>query len=205
MKGEFTSSLRGKRKVAAPVPLVLKKTLVLVGMMGAGKTAVGTSAARMLGVPFLDQDEEIERAANRSIAEIFRHDGEAFFRQKETQVLGRLLQGPTGILSTGGGAFLREENRALIARHGVAVWLKADLDLLWARVRHRTTRPLLKTPDPYGTLKALYEARVPVYALAPIHVQTSAGYTVEDTARALIKAIAAHPEVLKVYHHVPPR
>jgi len=159
----------------------------------------------MLGVPFVDQDTEIERAANRTIAEIFRDHGEAFFRQKETQVLARLLRGPPGILSTGGGAFLQAENRALIAEHGVAVWLKAELDLLWTRVRHRPTRPLLKTPDPYGTLRELYTARGPVYAQAAIHVETAAAYTVEDTARALIRALAGHPDVLKVFHHAPPR
>ena len=96
----------------------LQKTVVLVGMMGAGKTAVGTALARMLGVPFLDSDAEIEQAANMSIAEIFARDGEEFFRRKETQVIERLLQGRPGILSTGGGAFMREENRALIAEHG---------------------------------------------------------------------------------------
>jgi len=102
-------------------------------MMGAGKTAVGTVLARKLGVDFVDQDEEIERAANRTIAEIFRDHGEAFFREKETAVLARLLQGPPCVLSTGGGAFLALRNRELISAHGVAVWLRAELNLLWAR------------------------------------------------------------------------
>ena len=111
----------------------------MVGMMGAGKTAVGTQLARVLGVPFLDSDEEIVRAANRSIAEIFERDGEPFFRARETEVLSRLLRGAPCVLSTGGGAFLAEPNRQMIADHGVSVWLRADLDLLWQWVRHKST------------------------------------------------------------------
>ncbi len=157
----------------------LKKTVVLVGMMGAGKTAVGRALAQMLHAPFLDSDAEIEKAANMSIAEIFARDGEPFFRDRESQVIARLLERRTGILSTGGGAFLAERNRRMISDLGVSVWLKADLDLLWSRVRHKDTRPLLRTPDPYGTLKALYEARVPLYAQADLSVMTDAGCAIE--------------------------
>ena len=132
----------------------LKKTVVMVGMMGAGKTAVGTALARLLAVDFLDSDEEIARAANRSIAEIFERDGEAFFRARETEVMARLLRGQPCVLSTGGGAFLAEANRQLIHDAGVSVWLRADLDLLWQRVRHKTTRPLLRTANPRETLRA---------------------------------------------------
>ena len=114
----------------------LVKTVVLVGMMGAGKTAVGTALARQLGVAFKDSDEEIVRAANRTIAEIFERDGEPFFRARETEVIARLLRGTPCVLSTGGGAFLAEANRSLIHDAGVSVWLKADLELLWQRVRH---------------------------------------------------------------------
>ncbi len=173
----------------------LKKTVVMVGMMGAGKTAVGTALARMLAVPFLDSDEEIVRAANRSIAEIFERDGEPFFRARETEVLSRLLHGNPCILSTGGGAFLAETNRNLIAAHGVSVWLKADLDLLWQRVRHKTTRPLLRTPTPRETLRTIYEARVPVYALADVTVEGSPSYSVEDMAARVLAALKARPDL----------
>lgn len=174
----------------------LKKTIVMVGMMGAGKTAVGTAVARSLSVPFLDSDEEIVKAAHRSIAEIFARDGEPFFRARETEVLGRLLRGTPCILSTGGGAFLSPANRALIAEAGVSVWLRADLDLLWQRVRHKTTRPLLRTDNPRETLRQLYEARVPVYALADIAVDSAAELSVEDMAVKVIAALAERPDVL---------
>ncbi|MDE3028744.1 MAG: shikimate kinase [Paracoccaceae bacterium] len=175
----------------------LKKTVVMVGMMGAGKTAVGTQLARMLSVPFVDSDEEIVKAANMSIAEIFERDGEPFFRRKEAQVIGRLLHGRAGILSTGGGAFLQEANRTLIASEGVSVWLKADIDLLWTRVRHKTNRPLLRTNDPRATLTALYEARVPSYALADLTVEARAEYSVEAMAEQVIATLQTRPDVLE--------
>jgi shikimate kinase len=175
----------------------LKKTVVLVGMMGAGKTAIGTQLARVLGVPFLDSDEEIVRAANRSIAEIFERDGEPFFRQKEAQVIGRLLTGPPCVLSTGGGAFMAEANRRQIGEKGVSVWLRADLDLLWQRVRHKTTRPLLRTANPRETLRALCEARNPVYALADIAVDAQPDLSIEGMARKVLAALAERPDVLE--------
>lgn len=174
----------------------LKKTVVMVGMPGSGKTAIGTALARRLGVPFRDSDDEIVRAANMTIAEIFARDGEPFFRQKEAQVIARLLDGPPGVLSTGGGAFLREENRAAIARQGLALWLDADLDLLWSRVRHKDTRPLLRTPDPRATLAALYEARVPYYALADIAVKAVPGASIEEMTDRVVVALGARPDVL---------
>ena len=176
----------------------LKKTVVLVGMMGAGKTAVGTAVARKIGVPFIDQDDEIEAASNSTIPEIFRDYGEAFFREKETQVLARLLSGPPCILSTGGGAFLAERNRDLIAASGVALWLKAELNLLWARVRYRTHRPLLRTENPFETLRQIYNERTPICALAPIHVTAFSNYSIDDTARSVIATLAEHPDILKV-------
>lgn len=175
----------------------LKKTVVLVGMMGAGKTAVGTALARLLEVPFLDSDEEIVRAAHRSIAEIFERDGEPFFRARETEVLNRLLHGEPCVLSTGGGAFLSDVNRALIHEAGVSVWLRADLDLLWQRVRHKTTRPLLRTANPRETLKALYEARLPAYRQADLAVDASAEFSVEDMAGRVGQALAGRPDVLE--------
>lgn len=175
----------------------LKKTVVMVGMMGAGKTAVGAAVARALGVPFVDSDEEIVRAANRSIPEIFERDGEPFFRARETEVLGRLLRGSPCILSTGGGAFLSDTNRALIHDSGVAVWLRADLDLLWQRVRHKTTRPLLRTANPRETLRQLYDARVPFYRLADIAVDSAADLSIEEMGAKVVAALAARPDVLE--------
>ncbi len=175
----------------------LLKPVVLIGMMGAGKTAVGTQLARLLGVPFLDSDDEIVRAANRSIAEIFEREGEPFFREKEAQVIGRLLRGPPAVLSTGGGAFMSEVNRRQIAEHGLAVWLRADLDLLWQRVRHKTHRPLLRTADPKGALSRLYRARSPVYALAELTVDAEPQLSVEGMARKVLKALEERADVLE--------
>jgi len=183
--------------VAAAERWKLHKTVVLVGMMGAGKTAVGKVLAGRLEVPFLDSDAEIERAAAMSIAEIFARDGEAFFRDRESEVLNRLLEEERGILSTGGGAFLSERNRDLITRKGVSVWLDASLTLLWHRVKHKDTRPLLRTGDPYATLRALYEARVPVYALADLTVRAQPDYAIETMAQKVIEALLTRPDVLE--------
>ena len=176
----------------------LKKTVVLVGMMGAGKTAVGTQLARVLGVPFLDSDDEIVKAANRTIAEIFERDGEAFFRVKESQVLARLLRGTPCVLSTGGGAFLAEANRAMIADQGVSVWLRADLDVLWNRVRHKTSRPLLRTANPRDTLRDIHTARVPVYALADLVVDSHAELPIDVMATRVREALLQRPDVLEI-------
>lgn len=176
----------------------LRKTVVMVGMMGAGKTAVGTALARILGVAFRDSDEEIVRAANRSIAEIFERDGEPFFRARETEVLGRLLRAEPCVLSTGGGAFLSPANRQMIHDQGVSVWLRADLDLLWNRVRHKATRPLLRTENPRETLRALYEARLPAYAQADLIVDSAADLAVEDMARRVAEALQTRADVLEV-------
>ncbi len=166
-------------------------------MMGAGKTAVGKSLASRLGVPFLDSDEEIIRAANMSIEEIFARDGEAFFRRRETQVIARLLREERGILSTGGGAFLAEKNRRIIHDAGVSVWLKAGLGLLWERVRHKNTRPLLRTANPFETLQKLHKTRGPIYAKADLQVAADPAFSIEDMSRAVIKALAVRPDVLE--------
>lgn len=175
----------------------LLKTVVLVGMMGAGKTAVGTALARLLQVPFLDSDDEIVKAANRSIAEIFERDGEPFFRDREAEVIARLLRAEPCILSTGGGAFLSERNRAQIHDAGVSVWLRADLDLLWNRVRHKTTRPLLRTANPRETLRQLYEARLPFYRQADLAVDASPAYSVEQMAARVVDTLKTRPDVLE--------
>jgi len=177
--------------------LRLKKTVVMVGMMGAGKTAVGMAVARALSVPFVDSDEEIVLAANRSIAEIFDRDGEQFFRARETEVLGRLLRGAPCVLSTGGGAFLAEGNRAMIHEAGIAIWLRVDLDLLWLRVRHKTTRPLLRTANPRETLRSLYQARIPFYQQADMIVDAAADLPIEEMAQRVVAALATRPDVLE--------
>ncbi|KEO53834.1 hypothetical protein DT23_06605 [Thioclava indica] len=169
----------------------LSRSIVLVGMMGSGKTAVGTAVARLLNVPFLDSDHEIERAAQMSVAEVFARDGEAFFRARESEVLERLLMGPPGVISTGGGAFLAQGNRDLIARLGVSVWLRADLNLLWNRVRHKNTRPLLRTADPKATLAALLEAREPYYCKAQIAVEAAPSLSIAAMAQKVVRELHA--------------
>ena len=177
---------------------VLKKTVVMVGMMGAGKTAVGTAIARILAVPFLDSDEEITRAADRSIAEIFERDGEAFFRSRETEVISRLLRGEPCVLSTGGGgAFLFASNRQLINEVGVSVWLRVDIEVLWQRVRHKSTRPLLRTANPRETLRTLYDARLPFYQMADLAVESSVDLSVEDMAQRVVGVLASRADVLE--------
>ena len=168
---------------------MLTKPVVLVGMMGAGKTAIGSALARRLGVKFIDSDDEIVTAANMSIAEIFERDGERFFRRRESEVLARLLDGEPAVLSTGGGAFLQEKNRGLIDEHGVALWLKADLDLLWNRVKHKDTRPLLRTENPYQTLADIYHARQETYALSHIQVEASSAYSIEQMVDKVLAAL----------------
>lgn len=175
----------------------LRKSVAMIGMMGAGKTAVGAAVAKGLKVPFFDTDAEIQRAANASVAEIFARDGEAFFRQKERQVLVRLLSDRPCILSTGGGAFLAERNRIAIGSHGVALWIRADRQLLWNRVRHKDTRPLLRTADPKATLFELIACREPCYRLADLVVDAEPGLSVDEMAEKTIGVIAQRPDVLE--------
>lgn len=170
----------------------------MIGMMGAGKTAVGRALAQLLDVPFLDSDHEIEAAANMTVPEIFARDGEAFFRARESEVINRLLGGQACVLSTGGGAFLAEANRAAISARGVSVWLDADIDLLWSRVKHRDTRPLLRTADPKATLTALFETRVPEYAKADITVPCAPPVAIEQMARRVADVLVSRPDVLEV-------
>lgn len=175
----------------------LKKTVVLVGMMGAGKTAVGKALAAKLGVRFLDSDHEIERAANATVPEIFARDGEKFFRKRESEVIARLLLEERAILSTGGGAFLAEQNRSMISERGVSVWLDAELELLWQRVRHKDTRPLLRTADPKATLRDIFNARVPVYRQADLSVRCDGHLSIAEMADRVISALWARPDVLE--------
>lgn len=170
----------------------MKRSIVLIGMMGAGKSAVGAELSRRLGVPHLDTDAEIARAAAATIPEIFARDGEDFFRARETEVLGRVLRGPPAVVSTGGGAWMRPANRALVAGAGVSVWLDCPLALLWHRVRHKPTRPLLQTPDPLGTLTRMLAERAPSYALAELTIEVREGDSIETTAGRVLDALRAH-------------
>ncbi len=175
----------------------LRKTIVLVGMMGAGKTAVGSALARRLDVAFLDSDTEIERAAARTITEIFARDGESFFRDREQQVIARLLEGPPCVLAVGGGAFLSQENRRLISERAVSVWLRAPAGLLWQRVKTKPTRPLLKTPDPRATLERLTRERAEHYAKADLVVDARAGVSAAQMARLVESELARRPDLME--------
>jgi shikimate kinase len=169
-------------------PALRTRTIALVGLMGAGKSSIGRRLAHALGLPFRDADEEVERAAARTIPEIFDHLGEAAFRDGERRVIARLLDEPPHILATGGGAFMSPETRALLAEKAISVWLKADLDVLVRRVGRRTDRPLLKGGDPREVLERLAAERYPIYALADItveSVETAHQATVEMIIQAL--------------------
>jgi shikimate kinase len=148
------------------------RAVVLVGMMGAGKSSIGRRLAGRLGIPFADADNEIEVAHRMTIADIFSTYGEAYFRSGETRVIARLLEGGPQVLATGGGAFMNADTRGAISAHGVSVWLKAELDVLMRRIKRRQDRPLLKTEDPAETLRGLMAERYPVYAQADITIQS---------------------------------
>ena len=177
--------------------LRLVRPVVLIGLMGAGKSSVGARLAEMLGAPFRDSDAEIERAANLTVAEIFERYGEAHFRDGERRVIRRLLGGAPQVLATGGGAFINPKTRALMAERGVTVWLRADLDLLVHRTAGRTHRPLLNQGNPREVLARLIEERYPVYALADVQVDSRRGQSHEQMARRIIAALEAHGGVLE--------
>lgn len=156
-------------------------------MMGAGKSAIGRRLAAVFGLPFIDADEEIETAAGCSISDIFALHGEAAFRDGERRVIERLLNQPVSVLATGGGAFMDARVRDLIKKSGISIWLKADLETLWQRVRRRSHRPLLNTENPKQTLEKLMETRYPVYAEADITVVSSDGPLDETVDRVIAK------------------
>ena len=171
-------------------PLSLPRTVALVGLMGAGKSAIGKRLALRLGLPFIDADDEIERAAGCSIAEIFEKYGEADFRAGERRVIARLLDLTPHILSTGGGAYLHPETRALMRAKAVTVWLRAELDVLFDRVRRRGHRPLLRQGDPKEVLAQLMTQRYPIYAEADIIVASTA-QPADRTTEQVIEALRA--------------
>jgi shikimate kinase len=164
------------------------RPIVLIGMMGVGKSTIGRRLAARLALPFVDADEEIEKAADMSITEIFERYGEQQFRDGERRVIARLIEQPRQIIATGGGAFMNDETRAVILANAVAIWLDADIDILVERVSRREGRPLLKGKDPREVITALAAQRNPVYALAPIHIKSTAtphDVTVEHIIEAL--------------------
>jgi len=166
--------------------------VVLIGLMGAGKSSVGQRLAERLGAPFRDSDAEVERAADMSVAEIFECFGEAGFRDGERRVIARLLSEGPQVLATGGGAWMQAATRDAIAGRAVSVWLKADLDILVARTAGRTHRPLLNQGDPREILARLIETRYPVYALADISVDSLPDQSHDAMAARIEAALAAH-------------
>ena len=183
----------------APLPLAEqaraalgKRNLVLIGLMGAGKSAVGRLTAQALNIPFIDSDHEIERVSRMSIADLFAAYGEAEFRALETRVIKRLLRSGPRVVSTGGGAYINENTRRHIRRGGLTVWLKADLDVLWERVNKRDTRPLLKTENPRQTLENLMNARYPIYSEADLTV-LSRDVKKETMVEEVLAAITSVP------------
>ena len=159
----------------SPAHSPVEKSIVLVGLMGVGKSTIGRRLAKRLGLDFVDSDSEIETAAGYSIVEIFERFGEANFRDGERRVIARLVEGPPKVIATGGGAFMDAETRDLILEHCIAIWLDADIALLAERVSRRDSRPLLKGKDPVAVLTELAAKRNPVYALAHVHVRSQPG------------------------------
>lgn len=184
---------RGDCAVAA---VETDRSIVMVGLMGAGKSSIGRRLATRMNLPFVDADTEIEAAAGCTIAEFFERHGEAAFRDGERRVIARLLDGSPKVLATGGGAFMDDETRAAIAAAGISVWLRADLDTLVRRTSRRGDRPLLNKGDPARTLESLMETRHPVYAQADIVVDSNDGPPDETVAR-VVDALAAFAETRK--------
>jgi shikimate kinase len=170
-----------------------RRSLVLVGLMGCGKSSIGKRLATRLGLPFVDADEEIERVAQKSVTEIFADHGEAFFRDREAKVISRLLAGGPQVLATGGGAYMSADTRARIHEAGLAIWLRAELHVLLRRVSKRDTRPLLKG-DAEGVMRNLMDARYPMYAAADITVE-SRDVPHDTIVAEIISAVAKHPSL----------
>lgn len=168
-----------------------KRSIVLVGLMGAGKSSVGKRLAIRLGLGFVDADTAIEQAAGLTIPEIFARHGETYFRDGERRVISRLLKEGPQVLATGGGAYMNEETRTAIRENGVSVWLRAEFDVLMRRVRRRSDRPLLKTEDPEATMRRLIDERYPVYAGADLTIQ-SMDVAHDVVVDSIINALIGH-------------
>jgi shikimate kinase len=175
----------------ASSPLSLPRTVALVGLMGAGKSAIGRRLAQRLRLPFVDADDEIERAAGCSISEFFERFGEAEFRNGERRVISRLLEDAPHVLSTGGGAYIDPATRALMREKALTVWLRADLDVLFDRVKKRAHRPLLRQGDPREILRLLMEQRYPIYAESDLVVESTA-QPADRTTEQVIEALRRH-------------
>lgn len=173
------------------------KTIALVGLMGVGKSSIGRRLAQRLGLPFVDADAEIEAAAGCTIEEIFQRHGEAAFRDGERRVIARLLEDPPHVLATGGGAFMDPATRALLRARAVTVWLRADLELMLARVARRNNRPLLKGADPHAVLERLVAERYPVYAEADLTVDSLDGPPELTLERVLAALAGEGPAALR--------
>ena len=178
--------------LAAPILAGLgRRSIVLVGMMGVGKSSVGRRLAGRLSIPFVDADAEIEKAAGMSIADIFARNGEPYFRSGEARVIARLLEGGPQVLATGGGAIMNADTRAAIKAKGVSIWLNAEFDVLMRRINKRKhERPLLQTADPAATLRQLLDERAPVYAQSDLTVQ-SREVPHDAIVTEIMKALAA--------------
>ncbi|CAN7647975.1 shikimate kinase [Mesorhizobium sp. LjNodule214] len=174
-----------------------KRSIVFVGLMGAGKTAIGRKVAAMLALPFIDSDQEIESVSRMTVPELFERYGETEFRALEQRVILRLLENGPQVLSTGGGAFMNAQTREAIAGHGVSVWLKAELDLLMERVSKKQNRPLLKNPDPRAVLERLMAERYPVYATSDVTVLTRDDRK-EVIAAEVVNALCRHFGVVEI-------
>jgi shikimate kinase len=171
-----------------------RRSIVLVGMMGAGKSSIGRRLAARLSLPFVDADSEIEKAASMTITEIFAAQGEGYFRAGEARVIARLLEGGPQVLATGGGAFMNPETRAMIHAKGLSVWLKATIDILMRRIKRRADRPLLATSDPVETLNRLIAERYPVYAEADVTVE-SRDVPHEMIVGEIVLKLCSHPSL----------
>lgn len=167
------------------------RSVVLVGLMGAGKSSIGRRLGQRLGLPFVDADTEIEKAAGMTIPEIFEKHGEPYFRAGEVRVVARILESGPQVLATGGGAYMNPETRARIRERGISLWLKAELDVLMKRVKRRGDRPLLKADDPQAVLKRLMDERYPVYAEADLTV-VSREASHEEVVDDVLAALAEH-------------
>jgi shikimate kinase len=187
-----TGALKSEHQTLPAKRFAPSRTVVVVGLMGAGKSKIGRRLAARLSLPFFDSDQEIEAAAGETIEEIFANRGEPVFRHGERRVIARLLTRPVHVLATGGGAFMDPVTRAVIRRRGVSLWLRADLDVLVQRVSRRSDRPLLKAGDPRLILARLIEQRHPIYEEADLTIDSGDG-SPEATVTRAIAALAACP------------
>lgn len=197
----MTAAKTARDDTAALLDALGQRSIVFVGLMGAGKTAIGRKVATTLGLSFLDSDHEIETASRMTVPELFERYGEAEFRALEQRVILRILENGPQVLSTGGGAYMNEQTRAAIAANGLSVWLKADIDTLMDRVAKKQNRPLLKNADPRAVMARLMNERYPVYAQADVTVLTRderkeviAGEVIEALAAGLLRPIGAATE-----------